>query len=87
MDDHVRELVALGKEHFQRGDYSLAAGHLGGLALDVFDPEPPSRQWPDDPRLILTPHIGGGTYEARASIGVRSAMTFTASRFITRCVG
>lgn len=28
MDDHVRELVALGKEHFQRGDYSLAAGHL-----------------------------------------------------------
>jgi len=28
MDDSVRELVALGKEHFQRGDWSLAAGHL-----------------------------------------------------------
>ncbi len=28
MDDQVRELVALGKEHFQRGEYSLAAGHL-----------------------------------------------------------
>ena len=28
MEDHVRELVALGKEHFQRRDYSLAAGHL-----------------------------------------------------------
>src|SRR6202162_1769913 len=28
MDDHVRELVALGKEHFHRRDYSLAAGHL-----------------------------------------------------------
>jgi tetratricopeptide (TPR) repeat protein len=28
MDDQVRELVALGKEHFQRGDYSLAAGPL-----------------------------------------------------------
>lgn len=28
MDDPVRELVALGKEHFQRGDYALAAGHL-----------------------------------------------------------
>lgn len=28
MDDQVRELVALGKEHFQRGDWSLAAGHL-----------------------------------------------------------
>ncbi len=28
MDDHLRELVALGKEHFHRGDYSLAAGSL-----------------------------------------------------------
>jgi tetratricopeptide (TPR) repeat protein len=28
MDDAVRELIALGKEHFQRGDWSLAAGHL-----------------------------------------------------------
>src|SRR5258705_3652776 len=28
MDDQLRELVALGREHFQRGDYSLAAGHL-----------------------------------------------------------
>src|SRR6266850_968184 len=28
MDDAVRELVALGKDHFQRGDWSLAAGHL-----------------------------------------------------------
>ncbi len=43
--------------------------HLGGLALDVFDPEPSSVTWPDDPRLILTPHIAGCTHEARASIG------------------
>ena len=50
---------------------ALSRGHLAGLALDVFDPEPPSRVWPDDPRLILTPHIGGGTHEARASIGTR----------------
>src|SRR3954468_20636257 len=41
MDDQLRELVALGKEHFQRGDYSLAAGHLeqvvarGGAFADV----------------------------------------------------
>src|SRR3954471_20966392 len=28
MDDALRELVALGREHFQRGDYSLAAGQL-----------------------------------------------------------
>jgi phosphoglycerate dehydrogenase-like enzyme len=50
---------------------ALAANHLGGLALDVFDPEPPSRQWPDDPRLILTPHIAGCTHEAKASVGAR----------------
>src|SRR6266851_2000120 len=41
MDDQVRELVALGKDHFQRGDYALAAGHLeqvvarGGSFADV----------------------------------------------------
>ena len=28
MDDHVRELVALGREHFQRSEWSLAAGCL-----------------------------------------------------------
>jgi D-3-phosphoglycerate dehydrogenase len=46
---------------------ALASGHLGGLAVDVFDVEPPRRTWPDDPRLILTPHIGGGTYEAKST--------------------
>jgi phosphoglycerate dehydrogenase-like enzyme len=50
---------------------ALVANHLGGLALDVFDPEPPSREWPDDPRLILTPHIAGCTHEAKASVGAR----------------
>jgi phosphoglycerate dehydrogenase-like enzyme len=48
---------------------ALSANHLGGLALDVFDPEPPVQTWPDDPRLILTPHVAGCTHEARASIG------------------
>ena len=48
---------------------ALAADRLGGLALDVFDPEPPAGPFPDDPRLILTPHIGGCTWEAKAAIG------------------
>jgi D-3-phosphoglycerate dehydrogenase / 2-oxoglutarate reductase len=46
---------------------ALASSHLGGLAVDVFDAEPPRREWPDDPRLILTPHIGGCTHEAKST--------------------
>jgi phosphoglycerate dehydrogenase-like enzyme len=48
---------------------ALASGHLGGLAMDVFDPEPPVSSFPDDPRLILTPHIAGCTHECRHAIG------------------
>ena len=50
---------------------ALRSNHLAGLALDVFDPEPPTGGFPDDPRLILTPHIGGGTFEAKSAIGAK----------------
>ena len=42
----------------------LAAGHLGGVALDVTDPEPlpaDSSLW-DTERVILTPHISGASF-------------------------
>jgi len=55
-------------------DAALDALHrnaLGGLAIDVYDPEPPTRTWPDDPRLILTPHIAGCTTEAKSAIGAK----------------
>jgi phosphoglycerate dehydrogenase-like enzyme len=52
---------------------SLAAGHLGGAAVDVYSVEPPA---PDNPllrltgegasRLLLTPHIAGVTRQASA---------------------
>lgn len=48
---------------------ALASGHLAGLAMDVFDPEPPASPFPDDPRLILTPHVAGCTHECRHAIG------------------
>jgi D-3-phosphoglycerate dehydrogenase len=50
---------------------ALSRNILGGLALDVYDPEPPIRTWPDDPRLILTPHIAGCTTEAKSAIGAK----------------
>lgn len=52
---------------------SLASGHLGGAAVDVYSSEPPA---PDNPlprlggegaaRLLLTPHIAGVTRQASA---------------------
>lgn len=52
---------------------SLASGHLGGAAVDVYSTEPPA---PDNPllklsgeaaaRLLLTPHIAGVTRQASA---------------------
>lgn len=50
---------------------ALASGHLAGVALDVFDPEPIEAPLPDDPRLILTPHIGGCSYEVKTTVGGR----------------
>jgi phosphoglycerate dehydrogenase-like enzyme len=50
---------------------ALDTGHLAGLALDVFDPEPPGGGFPDDPRLVLTPHVAGCTFEAKAQIGLK----------------
>lgn len=50
---------------------ALASRHLAGLAIDVYDPEPPEGGFPDDPRLVLTPHVAGCTYEAKASIGAK----------------
>jgi phosphoglycerate dehydrogenase-like enzyme len=50
---------------------ALAGGRLGGLALDVYSEEPPSRPWPDDPRLILTPHVAGCTHECRSGLSAK----------------
>ena len=48
---------------------AMASNHLAGVALDVYDPEPPLTALPPDPRLILTPHIAGCSHECKAAIG------------------
>jgi len=50
---------------------ALKTNHLGGLAMDVFDLEPPTAALPSDPRLILTPHVAGCTHECRTAIGAK----------------
>jgi glycerate dehydrogenase len=54
---------------------ALAAGKLGGVGLDVMEREPPAADHPllapDAPwadRLLVTPHLGWGTVEARGRL-------------------
>ena len=58
---------------------ALEEKQLGGLAVDVFSPEPKTNKDPfvspfqGMPNVILTPHIGGSTVEAQESIGLEVA--------------
>jgi glycerate dehydrogenase len=54
---------------------ALSRGHLGGVGLDVLAREPPPAEHPlTDPtagyaaRVLVTPHLGWGTVEARARV-------------------
>ncbi len=50
---------------------AVRSEHLAGAGLDTFAAEPPSSDHPfwSDPRIIVTPHIGGATREAGARVG------------------
>jgi D-3-phosphoglycerate dehydrogenase len=45
---------------------ALERGVVAGAALDLFSPEAPTGPLGRDPRVILTPHLGGSTEEALA---------------------
>lgn len=48
------------------------SGHLAGAGLDSFATEPPAADHPfwDEPRIVMTPHVGGVTAEANARVGL-----------------
>ena len=58
---------------------SLASGHVGGAAIDVFPVEPKSNKEEfvsplrEFDNVLLTPHVGGSTQEAQANIGIEVA--------------
>lgn len=63
-------LINCGRGGLVDPDAALAAlrgGRLGGLGLDVFDPEPPEHH-PlfDEPNVVLTPHVMGLSRRATA---------------------
>lgn len=52
----------------------LDEGKLCGAAIDVFEQEPPEdRMLIEHPKILVTPHIGGFTEEARYRMGMTAA--------------
>ncbi len=52
---------------------ALDDGRLGGLGIDVYDPEPPSVDHPliGHPRVVHTPHLGASTGAAQRDVSVQ----------------
>jgi len=54
---------------------ALAQGHLAGAALDVFAEEPLPADSPlrAAPNLVMTPHLGASTHEAKRNVSIEMA--------------
>jgi len=46
----------------------MQSGHIGGVAIDVFDEEPYTGPLINIDRCLLTPHIGSASKECRAKM-------------------
>jgi len=53
----------------------LDDGHLAGIALDVFETEPPPAEFPlfAAGKAVFTPHLGASTAEAQENVGIEVA--------------
>jgi D-3-phosphoglycerate dehydrogenase len=53
----------------------LESGHLAGIALDVFETEPPAADFPlfSCKKCVFTPHLGASTAEAQENVGIEVA--------------
>ena len=54
----------------------LDDGHLAGIALDVFETEPPPADFPlfAAAKAVFTPHLGASTAEAQENVGIEVAL-------------
>jgi D-3-phosphoglycerate dehydrogenase len=54
----------------------LDSGHLAGIALDVYETEPPPADFPllDARKCVFTPHLGASTAEAQENVGTEVAL-------------
>jgi D-3-phosphoglycerate dehydrogenase len=54
---------------------ALKSGQVAGVALDVYEVEPPPADWPlrNQAGVILTPHLGASTAEAQENVGLEVA--------------
>src|SRR5256714_4662254 len=58
---------------------AIKSGRVAGAALDVYETEPPPKEFPlrDLPQIIMTPHLGASTEEAQENVGIEVAEAIT----------